>query len=246
MIEPAGTAPDQQGVGPGQPPLVSLSGVGYALSIGGSQLQILTDVRLDVAQGEVVAIVGQSGSGKTSLLMIIAGLERPTTGSVIIDGHDLTSLNEDALAAFRRNTLGIVFQSFYLIPSLSALDNVCLALEVAEPGLTLAEARKRSAQALAAVGLGDRVHHRPAAMSGGEQQRVGLARAIVAHPKILLADEPTGNLDQNTGERVIELMFALARERNATVLFVTHDPSLAARAERILTMTQGRLTEAAK
>ena len=238
------TVSDQRSGANGQ--LVSVSKVGYALKAGGTQLQILRDVSLDVAQGDVVAIVGPSGSGKTSLLMLLAGLERPTAGKVVIAGQDLTGLSEDALATFRRKTLGIVFQSFYLIPSLSAVDNVSLALEIAEPELSLAQARERSAAALAAVDLGDRVHHRPAALSGGEQQRVGLARAMIARPQLLLADEPTGNLDQNTGARVIELMFNLARQQHAAVIFVTHDPGLAARADRVLTMTRGELTEAAR
>jgi putative ABC transport system ATP-binding protein len=224
-------------------PLVSIAGADYTLKVGSAPLQILRNVSLDVAAAQVVAIVGPSGSGKTSLLMLLGGLERPTAGKVVIAGEDLTGLSEDALAAFRRKTLGIVFQSFYLIPSLSAQDNVSLALEIAEPGLSLAQARERSAAALAAVGLGDRVHHRPAALSGGEQQRVGLARAMIARPKLLLADEPTGNLDQNTGARVIELMFDLARQQQAAVIFVTHDPGLAARADRVLTMTRGELTE---
>ncbi|HZY54193.1 MAG TPA: ABC transporter ATP-binding protein [Reyranella sp.] len=223
--------------------LVSVSRVDYTLTVGGAPLQILRNVSLEVAPAEVVAIVGPSGSGKTSLLMLLGGLERPTAGKVVIAGQDLTGLSEDALAAFRRNTLGIVFQSFYLIPSLSALDNVSLALEIAQPELSLAKARERSAAALAAVGLGDRMHHRPTAMSGGEQQRVGLARAIIAVPKLLLADEPTGNLDQNTGAQVIRLMFDLARQQGAAVVFVTHDPALAARADRVLTMTRGELTE---
>ena len=227
-------------------PLVSVSNVDYTLKVGSAPLQILRDVSLEVAAAQVVAIVGPSGSGKTSLLMLLGGLERPTSGKVVIGGQDLTGLSEDDLAAFRRKTLGIVFQSFHLIPSLSAQDNVSLALEIAEPGLSLAQARERSAAALAAVGLGDRVHHRPAALSGGEQQRVGLARAMIARPRLLLADEPTGNLDQNTGGRVIELMFNLARQQNAAVIFVTHDPGLAARADRVLTMTRGELTETGK
>ena len=227
-------------------PLVSVSGVDYTLMVGGEPLQILRDVSLEVGPAEVVAIVGPSGSGKTSLLMLLGGLERPTDGKVTIAGRDISGLSEDALAAFRRETVGIVFQSFYLIPSLSALDNVSLALEIAQPELSLAQARERSAAALASVGLAGRVHHRPAAMSGGEQQRVGLARAIIARPKLLLADEPTGNLDQNTGAQVIGLMFDLARQRGAAVIFVTHDPALAARADRVFTMTRGELTETAK
>jgi putative ABC transport system ATP-binding protein len=227
-------------------PVVAVSNVDYALKVGTSQLHILRNVTFEVSAGQVIAIVGPSGSGKTSLLMLLAGLERSTAGKVVIAEQDLTGLGEDELAAFRRKTLGIVFQSFYLIPSLSAQDNVCLALEIAEPGLSLAQARERSAAALASVGLGDRIHHRPSALSGGEQQRVGLARAMIAHPKLLLADEPTGNLDQTTGARVIELMFNLARQQQATVIFVTHDPALAARADRVLTMTQGDLSEGAK
>ena len=238
------TAPER---GPAsRAPLVSASGVDYTLKVGSGSLQILHNVSLDVAAAQVVAIVGPSGSGKTSLLMLLGGLERATSGKVVIAGQDLTGLSEDALAAFRRRTLGIVFQSFYLIPSLSAQDNVSLALEIAEPELSLAQARVRSAAALEAVGLGDRIHHRPAALSGGEQQRVGLARAMIARPSLLLADEPTGNLDQNTGARVIELMFNLARQQNAAVIFVTHDPALAARADRVFTMTRGELTETGK
>ncbi len=231
---------------PSGAPLVSVSNVDYTLKLGSAPLQILRNVSLEVAAAQVVAIVGPSGSGKTSLLMLLGGLERPTSGKVVIAGQDLTGLSEDDLAAFRRKTLGIVFQSFHLIPSLSAQDNVSLALEIASPELSLAQARERSAAALASVGLGDRIHHRPAALSGGEQQRVGLARAMIANPSLLLADEPTGNLDQKTGGMVIELMFNLARQQKAAVIFVTHDPGLAARADRVLTMTAGELTEAAK
>jgi len=231
---------------PASAPLVSISNVDYTLNVGGEQLQILRKVSLEVAAAEVVAIVGPSGSGKTSLLMLLGGLERSTAGKVVIAGQDLTGLSEDDLAAFRRKTLGIVFQSFHLIPSLSAQDNVSLALEIAEPDLSLEQARARSAAALAAVGLGDRIRHRPSAMSGGEQQRVGLARAMIANPRLLLADEPTGNLDQKTGGMVIELMFNLARQQKAAVIFVTHDPGLAARADRIFTMTSGELTETGK
>ena len=238
------TAPGSSGIS--GVPLVSVSSVDYTLKVGSAPLQILRNVSLEVAAAQVVAIVGPSGSGKTSLLMLLGGLERPSSGKVVIAGQDLTGLTEDALAAFRRKTLGIVFQSFYLIPSLSAQDNVSLALEIAEPELSLAQARERSAAALEAVGLGDRIHHRPAALSGGEQQRVGLARAMIARPRLLLADEPTGNLDQNTGGRVIELMFNLARQQQAAVIFVTHDPGLAARADRVLTMTRGELTEEKK
>ena len=245
MTDATDTVATAQSVAPGSP-LVSVADVDYTLTVGGAPLQILHNVSLAVDPAEVVAIVGPSGSGKTSLLMLLGGLERPTRGRVVIAGQDLTGLSEDALAAFRRRTLGIVFQSFYLIPSLSALDNVSLALEIAQPNLTLAEARERSAAALTEVGLGHRLHHRPSAMSGGEQQRVGLARAVIARPKLLLADEPTGNLDQNTGAQVIQLMFDLARQQQAAVIFVTHDQGLAARADRVLTMARGELTEERK
>lgn len=223
--------------------LVSVSHVDYTLTVGSSPLHILRDVSLQVAAAEVVAIVGPSGSGKTSLLMLLAGLERANSGQIIIAGQDLSALSEDKLAVFRRKTLGIVFQSFHLIPSLSAQDNVALALEIAAPELSLAQVRQQAAAALTAVGLGERLHHRPSAMSGGEQQRVGLARAMIAKPSMLLADEPTGNLDQASGKIVIELMFNMARQRSAAVIFVTHDPGLAAKADRVFTMTQGQLIE---
>ena len=163
--------------------LISVVEADYTLNVAGAPLQILRKVSLEVAPAQVVAIVGPSGSGKTSLLMLLAGLERATGGKVVIAGQDLTGLSEDELAVFRRKTLGIVFQSFHLIPSLSALDNVALALEIASPGMSLPETRKVAAEALAAVGLGERLAHRPSALSGGEQQRVGLARAMIARPR---------------------------------------------------------------
>jgi putative ABC transport system ATP-binding protein len=225
-------------------PLIDVSEVNYTVDVASRPLHILRNVGLRVEAAEVVAIVGPSGSGKTSLLMLLAGLERATSGRVVVAGQNLSTLREDDLAVFRRKTLGIVFQSFHLIPSLSALDNVALALEIASPQLALAETREAAAAALAAVGLGDRLGHRPAALSGGEQQRVGLARAMIAKPRLLLADEPTGNLDQKTGALVVELMFDLARRQHTAVLMITHDPALAERADRVLTMTQGELTEA--
>ena len=223
--------------------IIEARDVDYSLEIAGRPLHILRKVSLSVAPAEVVAIVGPSGSGKTSLLMLLAGLEKATGGEVMVNGQDLTRLNEDELARFRRHTLGIVFQSFHLIPSLTALDNVGLALEIAEPGLSMAEVRERAAAALAAVGLEKRLDHRPSALSGGEQQRVGLARASVAKPPLLLADEPTGNLDQTTGAMVVDIMFDLARRQRTAVVLITHDPSLAARADRVYTMTQGELVE---
>lgn len=217
------------------------SGVNLHLKSGGEPLHILKDVNLSLYEGEVASVVGPSGSGKTSLLMVLAGLERPTAGHITIGGETLDGLNEDRLALFRRRHLGIVFQNFHLIPSLSALENVALTLEIAHPAWPWADIRGKAEQALADVGLGGRLGHLPSALSGGEQQRVGLARAMVAGPKLLLADEPTGNLDQETGAHVIELMFALARERGTTILLITHDPELAARADRRLRMNEGHL-----
>ena len=228
---------------PAAQPIVDVSGVNYTLEVASQPLHILRNVSLRVEASEVAAIVGPSGSGKTSLLMLLAGLERATSGQVVVAGQNLSGLSEDDLAVFRRHTLGIVFQSFHLIPSLTALDNVGLALEIASPGLSLAQTREAATAALTAVGLGGRLHHRPAALSGGEQQRVGLARAMIAKPRLLLADEPTGNLDQETGAVVVELMFDLARQQGTAVVLITHDPSLAARADRVFTMTAGELVE---
>ncbi len=223
--------------------IIDAQDVVYSLEIASRPLHILKGVSLRVAPAEVVAIVGPSGSGKTSLLMLLAGLERATSGKVMVRNRNLSEMGEDELARFRRKTLGIVFQSFHLIPSLTALDNVALALEIAAPELGMKEVRARAAEALGAVGLGQRLDHRPTALSGGEQQRVGLARAMVANPPLLLADEPTGNLDQSTGAVVVELMFDLARKNGTAVVLITHDPALAARADRVFTMTQGELTE---
>lgn len=227
-------------------PIIEVADVDYTLDIAGRPLHILRKVALRVEPAEVVAIVGPSGSGKTSLLMLLAGLERPTSGSVIVAGKSLPGLTEDQLSVFRRQTLGIVFQSFHLIPSLTALDNVGLALEIARPEMSLGEARKLAAETLTSVGLGNRLDHRPSALSGGEQQRVGLARAMIANPRLLLADEPTGNLDQATGALVIELMFDMARKQGTAVVLITHDPGLADRADRVFTMEQGVLTETTK
>lgn len=223
--------------------IVDARNVEYTLDVAGRPLTILRGVSLRVAPAEVVAIVGPSGSGKTSLLMLLAGLEKATGGEVVVNGKNLGAMNEDQLARFRRHTLGIVFQSFHLIPSLTALDNVGMALEIAEPTLSMAQVREKAAAALAAVGLQDRLDHRPSAMSGGEQQRVGLARASVGNLPLLLADEPTGNLDQQTGAVVVDLMFDLARRNRTAVVLITHDPALAAKADRVYTMTQGELTE---
>jgi putative ABC transport system ATP-binding protein len=223
-------------------PVVQASDTNLHLRSGGQPLHILRDVSLTLASGEVAAIVGPSGSGKTSLLMVLSGLERASSGSIKVDGTEISGMNEDQLANFRRKTLGILFQNFHLIPSMTALENVALTLEIAEAGRPWKEIRDRAAAALTEVGLSERLTHLPSALSGGEQQRVGLARALVGQPRLLLADEPTGNLDPETGEHVIEMMFDLARNRGTSILLITHDPELAHRADRLLHMNQGRLT----
>lgn len=223
-------------------PVIHATGVNLHLQSGGTPLHILKDVDLTLAPGEVASVVGPSGSGKTSLLMVLGGLERATSGRIELEGMPITDRNEDQLAIVRRKNLGILFQNFHLVPSMTALENVALALEIADAARPWRQVRDQAAAALEEVGLGERLDHLPSALSGGEQQRVGLARAIVGAPRLLLADEPTGNLDQETGARIIELMFGLARTRHAAVLLITHDPTLAARADRQLHMNQGRLS----
>lgn len=223
-------------------PVVTTAGMNLHLQSGRMPLHILKDIEFSIEPGEVVAVVGPSGSGKTSLLMVLGGLEQATNGSVSVAGTAITGRSEDELAVFRRDNLGILFQNFHLIPSMTALENVALSLEIAENGQSHSQIMAAATAALEAVGLGDRLDHRPSALSGGEQQRVGLARAIVNRPKLLLADEPTGNLDQDTGAKVIEMMFALARDNNTAVFLITHDPALARRADRVLSMNHGRLT----
>ncbi len=198
-------------------------------------VNILRGIDLDVAEGATVGLVGPSGSGKSTLLMVLAGLERPDEGSVRIAGQELTGLDEDALARFRRAHIGIVFQSFHLIPTMTALENVAIPLEFAGR----ADAFERAKAELDAVGLGHRLSHYPAQLSGGEQQRVALARAVAGDPEILLADEPTGNLDQTTGTEIIELMFALHRRKGTTLLLITHDDRLAARCGRVIRLKDG-------
>ncbi|MGN6158968.1 MAG: ABC transporter ATP-binding protein [Devosia sp.] len=224
-------------------PVIETDKANLELMSGKTMLHILKDVTFKVMGGEVTAVVGPSGSGKTSLLMILGGLERATSGKVVVAGQDISTANEDQLAIFRRKNLGILFQNFHLIPSMTALENVALALEIAETGDNYRAIRDRAAAALTEVGLGDRLTHLPSALSGGEQQRVGLARAMVTDPHLLLADEPTGNLDQDTGALVIDLMFNLARKKGAAILLITHDRSLASKADRMLTMNHGQLSE---
>ncbi|SFJ57243.1 putative ABC transport system ATP-binding protein [Desulfomicrobium apsheronum] len=214
-----------------------LSNVHLTLTAGSGPVNILSGVNLRVAQGETLAVVGPSGSGKTTMLMLMAGLERPTLGQVQVAGVDLTALTEDALSRFRREHLGIVFQAFHLIPTMTALENAALPLEFAHHP----QARGRALEALEQVGLGHRGSHYPSQLSGGEQQRVALARAFAARPRIILADEPTGNLDEETGAKVMELLFTLQAEENATLVLVTHDRSLAERCDRVATMHSGRM-----
>lgn len=213
------------------------------LASGGKALHILKSITFAIKAGEVVSVVGPSGSGKTSLLMVLGGLEKASDGEVIVGGTNLSGLNEDQLADMRRSNIGILFQSFHLIPSMTALENVALALEIAFDDMPLGEIRSRARAALAEVGLSQRETHLPSALSGGEQQRVGLARSIVTRPRLLLADEPTGNLDQETAQTAINLLFDLARRNNMAVLLITHDNALAQRADRQLRMDRGELHE---
>jgi putative ABC transport system ATP-binding protein len=202
---------------------------------GGQLLTVLHDVSFTIADGEFVAIVGPSGSGKTTLLGLLAGLDTPTSGGVLLDGTELTRLSEDERARLRGEKVGFVFQSFQLIPTLTAAENVQVVLELrGERG-----APERARDLLGRVGLGDRVHHYPAQLSGGEQQRVAIARAFVNAPRVLFADEPTGNLDSATGHRIIELLESINREARTTVVLVTHDPDLAARAHRVIQLSDG-------
>jgi len=218
-------------------PLVSIRDLSLSLVGGAGPVNILRQINLTIASGETLSIVGPSGAGKTTLLMALAGLERPSSGSVEVAGTNLGHLDEDSLARFRRRHVGIVFQSFHLVPSMTALENVALPLEFAGTR----EAASRAREALEAVGLGERLAHFPGELSGGEQQRVALARAFVPKPALLLADEPTGNLDRATGEWVMELLFALQMEQGTTLVLVTHDQQLAARCQRRLIMADGRL-----
>jgi putative ABC transport system ATP-binding protein len=217
--------------------LLRVQALGKSVPNGSTGLTILDDVSFDVYAGEAVAIVGVSGSGKSTLLGLLAGLDTPTAGQVRIDGHDLFSLSEDGRAAFRARMLGFVFQSFQLLPAMTALENVMLPLELGAHR----EARKAAAVMLERVGLSERLHHYPKQLSGGEQQRVAIARAFVTRPALLLADEPTGNLDAATGKHVADLMFELNRERGTTLVLVTHDEALSARCNRILRLAGGRL-----
>jgi len=216
---------------------IALSGVNLSLGAAAARVHILKDVDLNIGRGEAVALLGPSGSGKSTLLMVMTGLERPDFGSVIVAGGNLGKLDEDELARFRGRTIGIVFQAFHLIPTMTALENVAVPLELAG----VRDAFARAERELAAVGLSDRLNHYPAELSGGEQQRVALARALAPDPAIIVADEPTGNLDEATGGEIIELLFRGHRERGTTLVLVTHDTALAARCDRVLHMHSGRI-----
>ncbi len=220
-------------------PLLSLSNVNLTLRSRAGSVHILKDVGLAVTAGETIGIVGPSGSGKTSLLMVIAGLEPVTSGEIYIDGEALHGKSEDALATLRRNNIGIVFQSFHLIPTLSALDNVALPLEFR--GIPGAVALAR--ETLGSVGLAHRLEHYPGQMSGGEQQRVAIARALASGAKMILADEPTGNLDQETGKTIMDMLFDVRKTRGTSLLLVTHDRNLAERCDRVIEVRDGKLAE---
>jgi putative ABC transport system ATP-binding protein len=223
-------------------PVIALHDVDLTLGSGAARVHVLKNVSLEIGAGEPVGVVGPSGSGKSTLLMVTAGLEKVDSGTVSIAGTRIDSMREDDVAAFRGRTIGIVFQSFHLIPNMTALENVAVPLELAGHRDAFAIAREE----LAAVGLGERLSHYPGALSGGEQQRVAIARALAPNPRILIADEPTGNLDQTTGRLIADLLFAKQRERGMTLLLVTHDASLAARCGRQVAMRSGRIdTDAA-
>ena len=219
--------------------MISLQNLSMNYSLEQAQLQVLNGIELSIDQGETVAIVGPSGSGKTTLLILLAGLEQPQSGDILLDGVSLNQLNADALADIRRDQLGIIFQSFHLVQSLTALGNVMLPLEIAGKE----NAHERAREMLDRVGLAQRENHYPAQLSGGEQQRVAIARALVHRPKLVLADEPTGNLDTATGAKIIELLFALNADTGSTLVLVTHDDEVAKRCQRVVRLQNGKLVE---
>jgi putative ABC transport system ATP-binding protein len=217
--------------------MIRVRALSMRLASGGREVNVLTDVSLDVPAGQFLAIAGPSGSGKSTLLGLIAGLDQPTAGRIEVAGVDVTALDEDGLARFRRDHVGYVFQSFHLLPTLTAQENVAVPLELAGD----AGAAGRAAALLAEVGLAERAHHYPVQLSGGEQQRVAVARAMARRPALLLADEPTGNLDSATGKQIIELLVGLNRRLGSTLVLVTHDAALAAHADRVITLRDGRI-----
>ncbi|MGB2016049.1 MAG: ABC transporter ATP-binding protein [Candidatus Puniceispirillum sp.] len=223
-------------------PVIDLSNAQLSFGDKPKQVDVLKGINLSIEAGETVGVLGASGAGKTSLLMVMAGLENVTGGTIALADHDITNMAEDALAALRRDKVGIVFQAFRLIASMTALQNVSIPLELAgDP-----DATARASAALESVGLGHRLHHLPDQMSGGEQQRVAIARAIAPNPTILLADEPTGNLDRTTGEKVIKTLFDSAANAGAALVLVTHDANLAARCSRVIHIEDGKLAADSK
>ena len=217
--------------------MITVSHLTMRLIAGGHIITILDDITFEVPEKQMVAIVGPSGSGKSTLLGLIAGLDKPTAGSIRLDGVEITVMPESQVAPYRRQKIGYIFQSFHLIPTLNALENVAVPLELNGD----LDAKNRAVELLAAVGLQDRQSHYPVQLSGGEQQRVAVARAFASHPPILLADEPTGNLDSATGRQIIDLLLSLNRDHGSTLMLVTHDPDLASCAERIITLRDGRI-----
>lgn len=217
--------------------MISIAYLTMRLTAGGQAVTILDDVSLDIPTKQMVAIVGPSGSGKSTLLGLIAGLDKPTSGSILLDGVDITGLPEREMTHYRRQKIGYIFQSFHLIPTLTALENVAVPLELNGD----ATADERAKELLTAVGLRDRSGHYPVQLSGGEQQRVAVARAFACRPPILLADEPTGNLDSATGRQVIDLLLGLNRDHGSSLVLVTHDAALASHAERIVSLRDGRI-----
>jgi putative ABC transport system ATP-binding protein len=219
--------------------MIQLANVSKVVKSGSEQLTILHELNLQIPGGQFVAVVGPSGSGKSTLLGLIAGLDGPTTGTIRLDGHEITKMSEDDLAELRGNLIGFIFQSFHLIPSLTAYENILVPMEI----MGLPKARERAQALLDEVGLHDRGHHYPSQLSGGEQQRVAIARAFANDPQILMADEPTGNLDSKNGAHIIELLLKLNRERGTTLLLVTHEHQLASLADRKITLGDGHVIE---
>ncbi|MGH7229111.1 MAG: ABC transporter ATP-binding protein [Nitrospiraceae bacterium] len=217
--------------------MIAVRNLMMRLTAGGRGITILDDITLQIPEKQMVAIVGPSGSGKSTLLGLIAGLDKPTSGSIKLGGIEITTMPESQMARYRRQKIGYIFQSFHLIPTLTALENVAVPLELNGD----LDAKKRAVELLAAVGLQDRQSHYPVQLSGGEQQRVAVARAFSCRPPILLADEPTGNLDSATGRQVIDLLLSLNRDHGSTLVLVTHDPDLASCAERIISLCDGRI-----
>lgn len=220
-----------------RPQTISARNLNLTLGDAAAPVEILRGIDLDVAEGEVLALLGPSGSGKSSLMAVLSGLERASAGSVTVAGQDFASMDEDALALARRGRIGIVLQAFHLLPTMTALENVATPMELSGES----DATERARAELEAVGLGHRLDHYPTQLSGGEQQRVAIARAIAPRPKLIFADEPTGNLDAGTGHEIVDLLLARRAETGATLLVITHDPELAERCNRVVTMADGRI-----